>query len=50
MKPELFTKANKAYVKGKQSKKSDTSPYVGSKYLALSNWWMKGYNETHDDK
>ena len=47
MKTVSGTQANKAYVKGKHSKKSDTSPYMGSKYLGLSNWWVKGHNETH---
>jgi hypothetical protein len=49
MKLEPNTKAFKAYEKGKYAGliKQDIrdNPYLGKRYIGLSNWWVKGYSE-----
>ncbi|MDD5084179.1 MAG: hypothetical protein PHT88_04630 [Candidatus Moranbacteria bacterium] len=43
------TKAHSAYQAGvnayAQGKGRNDNPYFSGKYMAFSNWWLKGFNE-----
>ena len=47
--PQKGTKAHKAYEKGKEAALLNlvkhANPYVISSVIALSNWWLKGYDD-----
>lgn len=50
MKLEKGTKAYKAYHAGLVAKNRSNNPYILAKYSALSNWWVKGFNEAEEKR
>jgi hypothetical protein len=54
MNPEKGTKADKAFQAGRNAYAQGLSvkenPFMLSKYIAMSNWWVKGFNELQEIK
>ncbi len=52
MKPEKNTPAYHAYEHGKECKFNgyplSHNPYITRRVIALSNWWILGYNEQEE--
>ncbi len=50
MELEKGTKAYKAYHAGLIAKDIKDNPYLMGKYAALSNWWVKGFNDAEAER